>query len=193
MRTKTTSTCVILNAATTTASATACDAFRKVAGAKFQTIFFTQSGDGVLVQGNRTTNSSLQAREVLMRSVVTSAVVVLFSSACTMAADLPADIGAAVSAAERSSSGNPHYDPSSLQPFFYENVMNHCIDLSFKDKRPFVMVIALDGKGRAIKVYREPSTTVGGCLEEWIGKTTFPPPPTSPYFAHFDMRFERSR
>lgn len=110
---------------------------------------------------------------------------------CATTTNLPSDIDAAIRAAEKSAVENSNYESRSLRPFFFEHVMNECADLSFSDKTPFVLVLVLDGGGHSLKVYRNPETTVTRCLAERIGQSTFPVPPTAPYFALFDTRFER--
>lgn len=110
---------------------------------------------------------------------------------CASTQNLPADVDTAIRASERSAVDNKSYESASLRPYFFEHVMSECASVSFSDKTPFVMVLALDATGHPLKVYRRPETEVTRCLEEQIAHATFPAPPTAPYFALFDTRFER--
>jgi hypothetical protein len=125
-----------------------------------------------------------------IRTVTCSVVAV---SSCAVASELPKDFEAAETAATKSQLKHSSYSDNVLQPFFYENVMNRCVQLSFEDKTPFVMVLALDATGKLLKTYENPETTVSRCINQAASKTAFPKPPAAPFFAHFDMRFGKQR
>ena len=110
---------------------------------------------------------------------------------CVAAADLPTDIEAAQSASIQSQSKHPDYYGKVLQPFFYEKVLSQCVQHSFEDKGAFVVVLALDADGKVIRVYESSKTRVSSCLDAQVAKIVFPKPPAAPFFAAFDMRFEK--
>ena len=117
----------------------------------------------------------------------------ILCSACAMGGGLPPDLPTAENLAAKQGTEYGGYYERSLQPFFYENVLNQCVQQSFDDKTPFSLVIAIDATGKASKTYWGVQTLVGKCLDPVIAKASFPKPPVSPFFAHFDISFERRR
>jgi hypothetical protein len=128
-----------------------------------------------------------------MRVLVAVLTTFILCSACAMAAGLPSDLPTAENLATKQGIEHGGYYERLLQPFFYENVLNQCVQQSFDDRTPFSLVIAIDATGKASKTYWGTQTLVGKCLEPVISKTAFPKPPVSPFFAHFDISFERRR
>jgi hypothetical protein len=114
-------------------------------------------------------------------------------SACATAAGLPPDLPAAESMATKHEVAHSAYYEQSLKSFFYENVLNQCVQHSFDDKTPLSFVIAIDESGKAAKTYWSAQTRVGKCLETVVSKTSFPKPPVVPFLVHFDISFERRK
>jgi hypothetical protein len=126
----------------------------------------------------------------LLAAVLTAFVV---CSACATAAGLPPDLPAAEGMSTKHEAAYSAYYEQSLKPFFYEKVLNQCVQQSFDDKTPLLFVIAIDEAGKAAKTYWSAQTLVGKCLEPVVSKTSFPKPPVSPFLVHFDISFERRR
>ena len=83
------------------------------------------------------------------------------------------------------------YYSDSVQPQFYENVMSQCVKASLSDERAFEMIIEIDNAGRVAQVIFDRDTAVTRCLLRPANAMKLKPPPTSPYLAHFAIRFTK--
>ena len=129
---------------------------------------------------------------IAMRILTAALASVGLCGACAVVG-LPPDQTTAEAIAARHEREYTEYYEKALQPFFYEEVLSQCVQQSFNDKRPSSLVIGIDATGRVVKVYGDAQTRMERCLVPVVSIAGFPKPPVAPFFAHFDIAFERRR
>jgi hypothetical protein len=115
----------------------------------------------------------------------------LSMAACASAGELPSGVDAAVDLAARHSSLDPGYISTKLQPYFFENVVSHCVGNANEGAQPFIFIIAIERTGRVVRTYAMPETNFSKCLAETALQSLVPTPPFGPFLAEFDLRHRR--
>jgi len=93
---------------------------------------------------------------------------------------------------ERATQAYIHLD---LMPYYkkkYWPVFQSCLASTYHaDTSPFSFVAAIGKDGRVLRLYVDRETNIYACVRQTLQKDEFPQPPTSPYYLHVSMSFDK--
>ena len=126
-----------------------------------------------------------------VRLLITLAFLSIFASASDLATSY--EQAAALGDAQEKAPATQEFFKNTLLPYYeqqYGLVLQSCFaSVPHPDSASFSFVIAIDGEGQPIQLYRNRETNIFVCLREALMKDVFPKPPVSPYYLHIDMDF----
>jgi hypothetical protein len=82
-----------------------------------------------------------------------------------------------------------------LMPYYqkkYSHVFQSCLaSTDHPDTSPFSFVTAIGRNGRVLRFYVDHETNIYACVRQTLQQDEFPHPPTSLYYLHISMSFDK--